>query len=257
MWYPSRNNDDQLYEIDVLNKDDIAGRTAADPDKPDLEPRFGPCPRHSIFDKSVQFTHTNIWPKPSVVPKQMKERCRRKALYGVEVRDLPVGHVLAGQQGLFATRQFKQFDIIGEYTGEIVPPSTGGHYVACLEDRAHEDSLGLDAERVGNECRFINSYINIEFGPNVAMKTAYVDSYPHIIIIVIALTIEIGDEILLDYGNAYTNAFFTQIPGEVRDTTTSKNNNVSNDTDVDMLKALPFREREDCELSSGSDSGSD
>lgn len=75
-----------------------------------------------------------------------------------------------------------------------------GHYVACLEDKAHADSLGVDGEFVGNEMRFINSYLNIAFGPNVTLRTAYISGMPHLLVVCLS-DIEIGDEFLLDYGN--------------------------------------------------------
>jgi hypothetical protein len=168
-----------------------------------------PCNDHEIFTSgAVRFTPCNVWPKS--LPKAHKQNCRRERLHGVEIRDLPRNHLLYGQQGLFATKRWFQFDVIGEYTGEVAPKSASGEYVACLEDKTHADSLGLNAEFVGNESRFINSYLNVEHLPNVAMKTVYIDTYPRIIIIVTKLIIEPGDEILLDYGQAYTDAFFTK-----------------------------------------------
>ena len=69
------------------------------------------------------------------------------------MRDLPSGHFLAGEQGLFALERFKPFDIVGEYTGKVVDVTVSGHYVAALEDKTTSDSLGLCAESVGNEMR--------------------------------------------------------------------------------------------------------
>ena len=59
--------------------------------------------------------------------------------------------------------------------------------------------------------RYINSYINIDFEPNVTMRTVYMNTYPHIII-VCTKDLEIGDELLLDYGKAYTDAYLTPKP---------------------------------------------
>jgi len=86
-----------------------------------------------------------------------------------------------------------------------------GHYVACLEDKPHEDSLGLDAATCGNELRFINSYLNIAHFPNCTMRTVYMNTYPHLVIIC-TYPIEIGDEFLLDYGEAYTEAYLKPKP---------------------------------------------
>ena len=43
------------------------------------------------------------------------------------------------------------------------------------------------------------------------MRTIYVNSYPHIAI-VCTRDIEVGDEFLLDYGEAYNNAFLIPPP---------------------------------------------
>lgn len=75
-----------------------------------------------------------------------------------------------------------------------------------MEDKTFEESLGVDAQKSGNEMRFINSHLNIAFSANVSMRTAYVNSYPHILI-VCTQDIEPGDELLLDYGAAYNNAY--------------------------------------------------
>ena len=98
-------------------------------------------------------------------------------------------------------------DVIGEYTGRIVGEEVlKGHYLATLEDLPQEQSLGIDAEKVGNEMRFINSYLNIAFSPNVTMRTTYINTYPHLMI-VCTRDIDIGEEILLDYGEAYNKEF--------------------------------------------------
>jgi hypothetical protein len=77
--------------------------------------------------------------------------------------------------------------------------------------------------------RFINSYLNIAFSPNVTMRTAYINGWvtyvayrslccslvrlrlPHILI-VCRTDIEPGEELLLDYGAAYTEAFLRHRP---------------------------------------------
>ncbi len=114
---------------------------------------------------------------------------------------------------MFATEKFFQFDIVGEYTGRVVDDSVNGHYVAALEDKAVMDSLGVDAIECGNEMRYINSYLNIDFSPNVTMRTAYINTYPHLLI-VCTRDIEVGEELLLDYGKAYTDAYLRPRPRE-------------------------------------------
>ena len=136
--------------------------------------------------------------------KAKKKSIYREKIHGVEVRDLGDEHFLGGlnQQGLFATKTFYEYDIIGEYAGRVVPSLVKGKYVACLESKHFEDSLGVEALEIGNEMRFINSYQNIDFLPNVKMKIAFIDGLPRVLIVVIK-QIEIGSEILLDYGEDY------------------------------------------------------
>lgn len=157
----------------------------------------------AFVELGVRYVHSNQW---HGVSKEEKEKCRRFCVKGVEARKLGPDHVLCGQYGLFAVEKFSKFDIIGEYTGKIVGSNVNGHYVAALEDKGHDDSLGIDAQNMGNEVRFINSYLNVAFKANVTMRTAYVDTYPHILI-VCTEDIYPGDELLLDYGEAYNKAY--------------------------------------------------
>jgi hypothetical protein len=185
-------------------------------------------PFDPFAETNVKYLHANRW---NSIPKTKIEACRRHKPKGVEVRKLPKNHFLYGEYGLFATERFNRFDIIGEYTGKIVGDEVqGGHYVAALEDKGNDDSLGCDAEFHGNEMRFINSYLNVAFRPNVSMRTAYVNTYPHIIIVCIE-DIEVGDEILLDYGEAYNKAYLLPKTNLVRECEI---------TMEEMQNALPF-----------------
>ena len=75
------------------------------------------------------------------------------------------------------------------------------------------------------------------------MRTTYIETFPHLVV-VCTRDIEIGEEILLDYGEAYNDIF---LKPKVQSSITSV---------VDMKKALPkFGLDSDC--SSGEDSGSD
>lgn len=155
---------------------------------------------------AVKYLTQSYWP-PSI-SKEVRESVRRHRISGVQVRDVPEGHFLhgTGQQALFATTKFWQFDVLGEYVGKIVGDDVNGHYVAALEDKTHTESLGIDAEHMGNEIRFINSYLNIAFYPNVTMRTSYISTLPHIVL-VCTRDIEAGEEFLLDYGDAYNKAY--------------------------------------------------
>ena len=188
-----------------LGEGSVPGRSMTEPQPAPSQAEIEP---HPIW-KEKKYYKSNNWGK---ISKEERERVRRHRVEGVEVRDLPEGHKLHGEQGLFATRKFKQYDVLGEYTGLIVGHHSFGHYVASLEDvKDHESSLGIDAATCGNEMRFINSFIGLAFTPNVTLRTAYVDTLPHILIVCIA-DIEVGDEILLDYGKAYNNAYLLAKP---------------------------------------------
>jgi hypothetical protein len=193
-WYPSRAKEEVLTEkIECMMKKTVLS---------EINPA-------NVFDPwketGVKYTVSNKWQS---IDKKKLETCRRERVHGVEIRKLPANHALAGQYGLFATKRFARFDIVGEYTGKIVGNQIGGHYVAVLEDKDYDDSLGIDAEKTGNEMRFINHYLNIDFEASVIMKTVYINTYPHIVI-VCKKDIEIGDELLLDYGEEYTKAYIT------------------------------------------------
>lgn len=182
---------------------------------------------------NVKYLDSNYW---GGIPKDLAQETRRYQVKGTEVRPLPPGHFLHGQYGLFATQRFHKFDVIGEYVGKIVGKNSGGHYVAALEDKSHEDSLGIDAEHWGNEMRFINSYMNIGFKANVTMRTAYVNTFPHILIVA-QEDIEVDEELLLDYGEAYTQAYLTPNTRTVEGALSSE----------ELLTALPMGGSSDSE----------
>jgi hypothetical protein len=136
------------------------------------------------------------------IPKMKRKHSgiRKQKIDGVKIQQLPENHMLANQYGLFATKQFNKFDIIGEYVGVV--GFNNGKYVASINN----EGLGIDAEKYGNELRFINDYHNIADNPNAIMSLCYIDSYPHIII-VCTNNISIGQEILIDYGDEYNNYY--------------------------------------------------
>jgi len=172
--------------------------------------------KHHHFWKSegghLEYT-SNLIPNEEIskdrVEKSRRFGIRRFGIHGAEVRDLGDDHVLSGEQGLFATKKFRKFDILGEYTGYVVDQGVGGSYVATLEnDYSTFNSLGVNAATCGNELRFINGYQNIEFVPNLEMKTVYISTHPHVVLICTA-DIDIGNEFLLDYGVCYVTEYMT------------------------------------------------
>ena len=163
---------------------------------------------HHIWQR-VKYTNINILPKEI-----SKSRITPQPdfLGTVEIRDLPAGHPCCGEQGLFAAQVFETFDIIGCYNGKYVDADErgfpnmklikSGHYLARFDNL----DLGIDSMEFGNEMRCINSYLNIAESPNCVMRTTYVESLPQIFIIC-TKPIQIGEEILLDYGEAYNTSY--------------------------------------------------
>lgn len=188
---------------------------------------------HRVFEEDIKFATCNTWPD-SFTLKEINTYCHDN-IPGVIVCDLPPGHPLhaRGEQGLFASKEFEPFDIIGSYTGTYVnadvrgfPNSqlvSSGHYLAQLEMPYSKDGkrvqLGINAESCGNETRFINSYLNIAAAPNAVMKTTFIDKQPHVMIV---CTKPIGtlEEILLDYGDEYHQTYL--IPRAPVDQKTAK-----------------------------------
>lgn len=167
----------------------------------------GLCEANSKYfeDKGIKYITSNTWPRSSYGRKLRKRACR-PWMHGVEIRRLSPPHPLAGQLGLFAATPFQQFDIVGEYCGQVFDTNDGGEYATYLEDRRQKYPLGVDAGREGNECRFINHYQGITVEPNVIMKIAYVEELPRVMI-VCTKAIDEGEELLLKYSDEYVEAY--------------------------------------------------
>eukprot|EP00617_Octactis_speculum_P016242 CAMPEP_0185762792 /NCGR_PEP_ID=MMETSP1174-20130828/21761_1 /TAXON_ID=35687 /ORGANISM="Dictyocha speculum, Strain CCMP1381" /LENGTH=131 /DNA_ID=CAMNT_0028444621 /DNA_START=287 /DNA_END=682 /DNA_ORIENTATION=- len=131
-------------------------------------------------------------------------------MHGVEIRLLGAPHKLAGQLGLFTTQYWNQFDIVGEYCGEVYDGDGGSDYATFLEDRDAKYSLGVDATREGNECRFINHYEGIakHESPNVVMKIAYVEELPRVMVVCVK-DIDEGSELLFQYSKEFCDEYLS------------------------------------------------
>lgn len=176
------------------------------------------APDDHINQQAIQIT-SNMWPRKRM-GKEMRNQANRSSIHGVEMRSLDASHILAGQTGLFAAMPFMQFDIIGEYCGEVVS-TKGAEYKAVLEQK-EVYPLSLDAQKYGNECRAINHYENIGPCANVIMRICYVEELPRIMIVCKG-DVGVGEEFLLDYGDAYVNAF---LRGEKEPKEPNKDKNV-------------------------------
>jgi hypothetical protein len=152
-----------------------------------------------LHAKATHIT-TNIWPRHNF-GKHLKKKVSVSFLHGVELRTLPEEHFLAGETGLFAAKQFSQFDIVGEYVGMVKGPDfTGGEYSAELM------TMTVDAQEYGNETRAINHFTSIAQNPNVKMIPCHIDGLPRIIL-VCKTDIAVGEEFLLNYGDEYVQRY--------------------------------------------------
>jgi len=133
---------------------------------------------------------------------------KRKHISGVKIIKITKKtHILKGEYGLFATKIWKTFDIIGQYTGQIVTPDIEGIYVANMFNDTYKDDLrySVNAEIMGNETRYINDYRGIKDKPNCKFIKTYIEGLP-VIAVVVIIDINKGDEILTDYGDDYWDA---------------------------------------------------
>ncbi|TFJ84998.1 hypothetical protein NSK_003422 [Nannochloropsis salina CCMP1776] len=170
-----------------------------------VEERLKKKPTH--WPSEVFFSQKLKWAASSA-GQDVKEVFRRRLLPGIEVRRITEpSHVLHGQYGVYATRAFAPFDVIGEYVGRVVPPAVCGEYVASIDQddgRLPQGSSpwGVDSALYGNEVRMINHFHQIGPVPNVKFVTAYIAELPHILVVVLRPIAE-GAEILIDYGADY------------------------------------------------------
>jgi len=127
-------------------------------------------------------------------------------LEGVELRIInDEKHILKGEYGVFATRDWDPCEIVGCYTGTVTK-NIPGKYVAKLYCSKNENYWGVDAGKKGNETRFINDYRNIAEDSNVVYSKTTVNK-KRAIIVIVKKNIKKGEELLSDYGEDYWNYF--------------------------------------------------
>lgn len=118
-------------------------------------------------------------------------------IYGTEIKKIKdFSHPVFNQYGLFSTKNWNPYDVIGEYTGKVIDYLKTGNYLVGFENISL--FINVDAEYEGNECRYINHYKNIKDKPNCKYVTSFINRKPIILIVVIE-KIKIGEEILSDY----------------------------------------------------------
>ncbi|VVU95762.1 hypothetical protein CPAV1605_1518 [seawater metagenome] len=144
------------------------------------------------------------WPKDIKYSNTISKESQKhlQSLEGVELKEIQdYNHILRGEIGLFAKRDWQPFEVIGGYCG-ILKKDIGGKYVAFAYYNKKGDKWCIDAELEGNETRFINDYRNIKSYPNVMFQKTNVNN-KRVILIIVIKEIKEGDEILSDYGETY------------------------------------------------------
>jgi SET domain-containing protein len=112
-------------------------------------------------------------------------------------------HPCYNQCGLFSTTKWYSYDIVGEYKGEIlsiydVNRSIPSDYFAGFSIDGFQ-GIGIDAQKYGSEMRFINHYKGISQKPNVKFVD-YIDDASTRIMVVCTREINVGEELVVDYG---------------------------------------------------------
>ena len=147
------------------------------------------------WPSNIQYIHfmdyNKNFPKKSFIKKVLIQKINNE------------NHILNGEYGLFASEKINKFDVLGEYTGLI--SKNEGKYVASFKG-FNIEMFGVDAEKAGNELRFINDYHNIELKPNTILKNTIIDRRPKILVVATE-DIDINQELLMDYGDEYNQTF--------------------------------------------------
>ncbi|KAJ7042590.1 SET domain protein [Mycena alexandri] len=117
-------------------------------------------------------------------------------------------HPACGQLGLFAARKIKEKTVIVDYIGEIHCDERPESDYDLSLFRSSDLSVGIDANKQGNEGRFVNDYRGIpgQEKPNAVFVDERLASGELRMRIVSSRIITKGEEILVSYGKAWWQA---------------------------------------------------
>jgi hypothetical protein len=137
-WYPNQPKNEATFEVIHKECQVISGTIplltcAADSKKIwrnwDTEEADS---KQTKKDERLLYLTSNKWQS---ISKAVNMASRRNHIHGVEVMKLGKDHILCGEFGLFATKKFTKFDIIGEYTGSSIKLFRVAHiYFVCNND---------------------------------------------------------------------------------------------------------------------------
>ncbi len=120
------------------------------------------------------------------------------------------GHPAFGQHGLFAAETLPSESFILDYVGQVVLDSqasqTSDYTMSFVKGLTGIQDLAIDAEKAGNEARFINDYRGIAQEPNAQFQN-YRNALGKVCVGVWVLKragkIKKGDEIMVSYGKGF------------------------------------------------------
>jgi len=118
------------------------------------------------------------------------------------------GHPAKGQSGLFVAKKIPPNTFILFYLGEVHADAREAADYDLSLFRTHEGvSIGVDAQKMGNEARFINDYRGVAAKPNAIFKEMRTEA-GELLMGIWSTTTEIkkGQEILVSYGKGWWKA---------------------------------------------------
>lgn len=184
-------------------------------------------PQGPTLDQMTTASKPKAWPADVVhisasnyhssVPKEISSQLLRGSKPSKRVPPCPLvrirrideaGHPANGQSGLFATKKIPPNTFILFYLGEVhADEREGSDYDLSLFRTQEGISIGVDAQKMGNEARFINDYRGVAAKPNASFKEVRTEAGELRIGIWSATTeIKKGEEILVSYGKGWWKA---------------------------------------------------
>jgi hypothetical protein len=112
-------------------------------------------PRHLAVLPERVFSNPSFYPLSSL--SRNKSSSLPPSFHNLQTSSLRTSFPLPTPAGVYATREFAPFDVMGEYVGRVVPPEVGGEYVATIdwEDCRFADGAGhlwgVDSALYGSE----------------------------------------------------------------------------------------------------------
>lgn len=116
-------------------------------------------------------------------------------------------HPANGQRGLFAAKKIPPKRHIIDYVGELHCDDRVSDYDLSLYRSQNGVNVGIDAQQMGNEARFINDYRGVRDRPNAIFVDSRTNSGElRMSVWSAGEAIKKGDEILVSYGKGWWRA---------------------------------------------------